>query len=372
MEIKFSGVWLRNDKDERVMNGYIVSNQIVLNFNQKWIPDYQRERLMRRNKIYGLKKIFSENKVIDSVKLHLKGQVKETSTKDDYTLSGELTILDGQQRITALYETGVENYVLPVELYINCDREKLIERFRNYNGAGTLLSMGDYVASFSGPMARLLQKAMKERDKDQSEWSIPINRTGNKYGLSAATGAALLYWCHYHMKKTEPDMIIPKTRHIKNFLDDKTITERETALASFGLKNLCNMFTETFGTFDHSDISYKRIFFMAFNLVVVRNLMLPNGSISNKRFSLKIKNMRKDLFNTARFKELLATGVGDPIIEQMYDLIIQYFNRGLHDDRLPKYHEVLEQHEEIVRLRQADMREKRINQKNSKTTPKII
>lgn len=372
MQIKFSGVWVRNDKEEQVMSGYIISDQIIANFSNKWIPDYQRERLHRHTKISALKKIFTANKVIDGVKFHLKGKVTKTETSDDYILDGDITVLDGQQRMWALYETGIESYVVPVELYVNTDREKLIERFRNFNGAGTSLSMGDYVASFSGSMARVLQKAMKEKDRDE-DWQIPINRKGGKFGLSAATGAVLLYWCHFHMKKSEPDAIVPKTRHIKNFLDDKNLSEREATLAVFGVKNLLNNFVENFGTFDSADTSYKRSFFLAFNLLMVRQMMQPTGAINTKRFTIKLRNMRKDLFNTARFKELQAAGVGDPIVEQMYDLITHYLNRGLHDSRLPKYQDIADQHEEIIRLREANLREKKAAGKlQEQNRPRVI
>src|ERR1035437_8167872 len=116
MKIEFKGVVTK----ENELSGAISSSEIILNFSDAWIPKYQRQRLKNSSKISALKDVFLNNKSINAVQFQFKGKI--TKSKADPTnmiLDGDLEVMDGQQRIYALYETGVETYMLPVQIYIN-------------------------------------------------------------------------------------------------------------------------------------------------------------------------------------------------------------------------------------------------------------
>lgn len=340
MKIEFRGVVTKDNE----LSGVIKSSEIIANFDEKWIPKYQRQRLKNSSKINSLKKVFVEGKSINAVQFQFKGKILKV--KHDPTLmqlDGELEVMDGQQRIYALYETGVENYLLPVQVYINRQVEEEVEMFHRFN-SGTPLNLADFMLSFNGPMAKFMQRQMKKTGKNDPNF-IPLSRTGNQSGINVGMGGILLYWCHHHLLGVEPQQILPRTKILKTFFQDEGITELETKHAAFAYQNLCTTFVNFFGEFDHSASAYKRGFWLAWNLLLVRNFMDRTGHIDIKRFKAKAQTIKTDIFDRAKFKEI-KLGFSDESIETVYDLLVRHFNFKLQKGHLLKFADLVEQHDE--------------------------
>lgn len=342
VKIEFKGIVTK----ENELSGVISSSEIILHFSDAWIPGYQRQRLKNSNKISALKNVFIENKSINAVQFQFKGKItKSKADPTDMILDGDLEVMDGQQRIYALYESGVETYMLPVQIYINREKEEEVEMFHRYN-TSTSLNLADYMLSFNGPMAKFIQRQMKKTPKSDPN-HIPLSRTGNASGLAVGTGGVLLFWSYYHMICMEPSRIIPRTKALKVFFQDETISDTESKLTAFAYQNLCNTFVSVFGEFDHSASAYKRAFFLAWNLLMVRNFMDRTGHIDIRKFKAKAMAINTELFDKAKFKEI-KLGFSDESIEQIYDMLIRHFNHKLQKDHLPKFAELLEKHDELV------------------------
>lgn len=343
MKIEFMGVVAK----ENELTGVISSSEIILHFSDAWIPGYQRQRLKNSTKIASIKDVYINKKSINAVQFQFKGKIiqsKANPTK--MVLDGELEVLDGQQRVYALYETGIEDYMLPVQIYINRDVEEEVEMFHRYN-AGTALNLADYMLSFNGVMAKFIQRQMKKTGKNDPN-HIPLSRTGNASGLAVGSGGVILYWCYWHTIALEqPGRIIPRTKNLKNFFQDEAITESECRLAAFAYQNLCNLFVEVFGEFDHSASAYKRSFWLAWNLLMIRNFMDRTGHVEIRKFKTKAQAVKSELFGSAKFKEI-KLGFSDESIEMIYDMLVRHFNHKLQKDHLPKFAELVERHDEAL------------------------
>lgn len=344
MRIRFKGIFTK----ENELTGVVNSAEIINNFTDVWIPGYQRQRLNNSSKVVSLKRVFTEGKSINAVQWQFKGTIiKSKADPNDMILDGEIEVMDGQQRTYALFDSGVINYQLPVQIYINREKEEQIEQFHRYNTT-TALNLADFMLSFEGLAAKFIQKQMKKSPKVDPDTQIPLSRTGNNSGLAVGTGGVLLFWAYYRTVGLEqPGRLIPRTKYLKTFFQDETITDSEMRLAAFAYQNLCKNFIEFFGSFDHSSSAYKRAFFLAWNLLVVRNFMSPTGHIEMRRFKSKGHSVKSELFGTAKFKEI-KLGFSDESIEAVYDMLVRHFNYKIQKDPLAKFAEINEQHNEAL------------------------
>lgn len=322
----FRGV--QSGSNELQMSGFMGSRELVESFNESWIPDYQRDRIMRTKKIESLIDIFKNKRPIDSVKLNLLGTV----TVEDGTavLEGRFHVIDGQQRLWALHDSGVLDYDLPVELYINAPLEEEIRLFHQYNTDSTKLTFGELAKSYPGPMADMVRRFLTSK-------TFPMKFSVNspKYGLTLSALVPLMYWVH---RRTAKQVIVesaPTGMRLKRFLQESTYTKLELDRVEFGVRNLLENHLKMFGDFDHQAVAYRRAFFLAWNHVMVDHFMTEQGTLDVGTYKSKFATA-PHLVRNARVREVVSLGGGDGEITQLYDVIIDHFNHKRKQGRLGK------------------------------------
>lgn len=311
----FFGVKLGDDR--RV--GFIQASELVKHFGPSWIPYYQRERVQRREKIIALTDIFKRGAPIDSIKLNLIGTVDQDGK--EALLDGDMHVIDGQQRLWALKESGATDYKMPVELYINLPMEKEVELFHQFNDKGTDLSFGDLARSYAGPVADLLRRLIKSK-----RTPIPMIFNNPKLGLNPSMMAPIMYLSYKKLMQQLTLKGIPSAGRLKQFLqmNEETFS---VELLEFAVRNLLQKYVDLFGSFDHRAACYRRSVFLAWNHVVINNFLTPMGKIDFGKHAKKAEQAPSILRNS-RAIELFSTG-GTATEIELYDLFIEHFNYKL-------------------------------------------
>lgn len=295
--------------------GFIRSDELIDGFNDNWIPDYQRGRIERTKKINSLINIFKTGDHIDAIKLNFIGEIEKE--KGAMVLDGRFHVIDGQQRLWALQESEVRDYNMPVELYDNLTIEEEVKLFHRFNSDNTALTFGEMARSFRGPMAQLVQHQYKKKTLP-----VPLGVNTRVQGLTLSTFVPLMLWAHQKMTAGVTMESAASGTRLKNFLKDETITKRDVEICDFVLKNLLNEYIEIFGTYDHRSDAYGRVFFLAWQHVIINNFLLPTGKVDFHKFKTKIK-LAPDLLKNAHIKSLTAASGNHRFL---CEEIINFFN----------------------------------------------
>lgn len=311
---------------ESRMNGYIKSGELIDGFDKTWLPQYQRERVHSKSKINALIDIFKKNKPIDSVKLNFIG--KHDLEDTEAILDGKFHIIDGQQRILALRDSGMRDIRIPVELYLGISYDEEVKLFHQFNKEPTKLKFGELAKSIPGKYPDMLRRLLRRKEAE-----IPITINSKANGLGLALVCSLVWIIH---KKMNDNLI---TEHIlvgnklldflaKDF-DDKTVQMTE-----FALNNLFDIYFDVFGSFDMKSTCYKRGFIVPCMHVMINCFLRNDGKFYFDKFDQKVKAF-SDLLKNSRVKELVAHGGDSAGIAEMYDIIIEHLNHKLKGGHLP-------------------------------------
>lgn len=333
----FFGVNVAKDR----MVGYIESSDIIRGFDQSWMPAYQRDRILKPKKVNALTKIFQTGAPIDSVKLNLIGNADVTG--EEAILEGTFHVIDGQQRLWSLKESGVANYRMPVELYLNLPYDREVELFHQYNTAATKLTFGELAKSCSGPMADSLRATLNNK-----KYPVPLSVNSPKLGVTLSVFAAVLHWCHRKLIMGERRTSVNSGRGLRSFLEE-SYEPKEIQTVEFAVRNLFELHVKTFGNFDVRAMAYRRGFMLAWFQVIVDNFLQPTGKIDFGAFKDKAKSI-PHIFNNAAFREVVTKTSGDSL-EFIYDMIIEHMNWRKKGQKLLKMRERPEEHldpEEVV------------------------
>jgi hypothetical protein len=323
----FYGVSFGKDR----MIGYINSKELIQGFKEEWIPAYQRERILRRKKINALVDIYRKGLPIDSVKLNLIGKTQRGT--DDFVLDGEFHVIDGQQRIWALKDSGVLDYKLPVELYVNIDLNEEIRLFHQFNSEPSKLTFGELAKSYTGPIADLIRQQMTTGRKNMA-LPLSVNSTAN--GLTLSTYCPVVLWISRKLSSGAFLESVPTGRRLKNFLQEDH-DPRQILLIDFAVRNFLKQTAEIFGDYDHKATAYRRGFFLAWSHVVINNFLDTKGTFDFGKFENKIEGLH-GLLRNSRMKEMLSASTMNHGL--IYNMIIEVLNHKLKSGHLPEHKEI--------------------------------
>ena len=328
----FDGVNVSKDS----MTGVITSEQLIEKFSPRWIPYYQRGRVMNSGKIKSLVDIFKNygKRKIDSIKLNLEGEYTVDKKRGEALLEGKISIIDGQQRLWALQESKVKDIKLPVELYINLPIEEQVKLFHQFNKDGTKLSFGELAKSTPGPFADAIRSLLKR--KGLTAIPLSVNPSRNTMGLNLF--CPVVYHTHRRIYR---DVQLTSWRGGKALLKflETPYDQVEVNMSVFGAKMILQESVNVFGNYDSHATAYKRSFFNAWGCVVANNFMTTHGKVDFGKFTSKIKQIPDRVIQNAHVKEIVARG-GEGAIEILYNEIIEHLNHKLRDGHLPRTDEI--------------------------------
>lgn len=308
--------------------GYINSDAIVDCFDEKWIPSYQRDRITVKRKVDSLISIFKEHKPIDTIKLSLKGEL--TSHKGELLLDGRIHVIDGQQRLWSLKESGVRDYRMPVELYVNLDEDEEIELFHQFNTEGTKLTFGELAMSYRGPLAEMVQRIQRSKN-----YPVKLSVNHLKKGMTLSVFCPLIYWVHRKLVKDLKVENPPAGKLLRSVLQDPTVTQYEVKTIEFSVRQLIDNYIRLFGNWDPKARAYRRQIILGFMHVFVDNFLLDNGRLEFRTFKRKLSyDALADFLKDAYTMELSSEGARSAH-KRVYNHIIEYLNRSRKGDRLP-------------------------------------
>lgn len=307
--------------DDRLI-GYISSKQIVENFGPSWLPEYQRGRIESRKKINALKKIFVEHKNIDSIKINLADGDWTTAGKL-LTLTGHVHLIDGQQRVCALSESGVIDFNVPVEVYVGLSYSEELKLFHQFNEKATKLSLAELLRSYESLWSDLLRRVLKVR-------SLPMKvTTGVKQsGISAIQYCTLLYWVASSMLGRQSQVRVPMSSTLKKFMRDSQPRVPEVQIVEVAVRRILQSYVATFGDFDYAATAYKRPVLLAWCHILVDNFLCANGTLDFDGFEKKIHDGSRIVSNA-----LLQEYARDTTTYghyKMYNYLVdKYFNKNV-------------------------------------------
>lgn len=322
MKFKLNGI-----VEDNRLSGFISGKELISNFDARvYFPKYQRERIRSTLKINQLKEIFQNNGRIDPITLNLLGDYRENNYS--ISLSGDIHVIDGQQRLYALRDVDAVDYNMPVFIHYNLDEPEEIKLFHQLNSKRTNLSFGELAKSCTGAFANVFRAALKSR-----KIAINVVIRGNKGGMNASIYTNLLYWAHTKIFREETIKSITVGKSALRFLS-LDIPEKEAQITGYAVQSILENYVDVFGTFDKSAMPYRRSFFLAWNHVVIDNFINKIGHVNFRKFKTKIGQVDK-LLRNAYLRELVSAS-GDSQNFMVYNMIVEHMNKSMRSDKLTK------------------------------------
>lgn len=315
MKFKLNGI-----VEDNRLSGFIVGKELIKNFDAKvYFPKYQRERIKSRSKINQLKEIFETGAAIDPITLNLVGDFRVN--QNSISLSGEIHVIDGQQRVYALREVGADDYMMPVFIHYNLEEAEEVKLFHQLNSKRSNLTFGELAKSCIGPFANVFRSALKSR-------TIPVKLVirGSKGGMNASNYTNLLWWAHTKIFKEASVKTIIGGKQALNFISSP-VPEKEAQVTGYAVQEILKHYVDVFGEYNDNAMPYKRSFFLAWNHVVVDNFVDHIGHINFKRFKGKISLVEK-LLNNSYVRELCSSS-GDAQNFLVYNEIVAHMNKSM-------------------------------------------
>lgn len=301
--------------------GYITSAELIRDFGPEWMLPYQRERVSRRTKITALTKIFTDHEPIDAIKLNLIGSVQQDGR--EAILEGSLHVIDGQQRLWALKESGVTDFRMPVELYLNLSYDQEVRLFHQFNDDGTDLSFGDLCRSFQGPMAEMFRKLVKSKT-----FPVKLAHNNSKVGMTPSMFLPVMDYAYRRMFKREVVITTRSGKELKRFLQAE-YSPREVEVVEFVTRNVVAGFVSRFGTYDCRAMAYRRSWFQAWCHLVIDHFVTDTGQVSFGTRKEKVQGLHS-LLQNARVRELMS----QPSHVEIYDIMVDHLNHKVKTHRL--------------------------------------
>jgi hypothetical protein len=331
--IYFSGVSLRPDQ----MSGFISSDQLIDKFNKSWIMWYQRGRVPSQQKIMGLRSVFTSKGHIDSIKINLVGELTLDKKRGDALLQGEFHVIDGQQRLYALKESGVRDMNMPVELYLNISMTEEVKLFHQFNKDQTKLKFGELAKSTSGPFGDSVRALLNRKDS----LAMPLSINGSPTAINLSTFCPMVHCTHRRIFRDFKITNQSAGKPLLSFLADASIPKDEVAITMYAARNVVAEAVNLFGKYDSKATAYRRSFFTAWYMVVIHNFLNGSGKVDYGKFKAKMKDVGDKVLLNARVREIVKVG-GEGAADFIYDVIIEHLNHKLKDGRLPLLQEIVQ------------------------------
>lgn len=324
-------------KPDQNYTGVIRSSELIEKFDKRWIPNYQRVRVPSKKKINSLIEIFKSNSPLEAIVLGIQGSYDHDRRKSAAVFEGRVSVIDGQQRLWALVDSGVENILVKVDIHLNIEPEKEIALFHQLNKDGTDLTFGELAKSVPGSFADLVRLYLKK--KDLLPFHLLVN--GNNGGMSLSMFCPIIYLTHKKVILNTLYASSPSGKRSMNFLSENH-PDKDVAMVQFAVKNMMEAYVEHFGAYNNKADAYKRSFFLAWNRLIINQFLTPEGKVEYGKFKQKMMEAPVKIMNDAMTKQVLRTG-GDQAIMLIYDLIVEHLNHKLALDsgrRLPLLNQI--------------------------------
>lgn len=303
--------------------GFIKSGDILSNMDEKWIPSYQRERVDNRNKVLGIMAMYNERpNEAPPVRISFTGKIE--ADKKEAILDGKFSIIDGQQRLLALRDSGNKNVSVAVQLYINIAVGDEVRMFQAQKHQSKL-TFGDYANSLNCPAGAWLRKWLT---KNTLPIRVSANPSANSLGLNLV--CAIYRYCYRRMiDKTNVKTSVHGKgliSFLENLQDDKT----KLSLVEYGLSNILKEYLRIFGEFDPRAAAYKRSFMLACCHLFVDAFITDSGHL-NFGIHEKKTNAIPEIFRSSKMREMITNNERESTI---YDEIVDFINHGRIKHRL--------------------------------------
>ena len=300
-------------------------------FKQHWIPDYQRERVMRKVKINELVRLFVEKRPVDAIKLNYRGAVNETA-EGIFELDadrGHISIIDGQQRVLAALDSGVDDYQLPVELHFDLSREREVNLFWQFNHRATKLQSAELLKSSRGPYGHLLRNLTTYP-------TIPVKtvvRAGNRQGISLSAQARIIYTIHRAIHANEVLLYLASVTQTFKLLDEEVPREQVVATEQVFI-HLWETFVSIFGEFDSKAMAYRGAVHLAmFKVFIIHFLDTRTHRLNFGKLRTRVEQLPHFFATSSRLKEISISGSASGILNTER-AIVEFLNYRLTSNRL--------------------------------------
>lgn len=324
-DLSFRGIKI-NDKK---MIGTLSSFEIIKKLNDTWIPSFQRERILNKNKVESLKRVYNSDGIMDAVKICLSGTYQEIKD-NNYELRGDFTIIDGLQRLSALKESEAIGIDIPCELYLNIDGTEQISIFRQFNYKSTRLSQGDLIKSCNGTLGEYNKRVMSEK---LLPISFSIRKMQNSMTLSSLV--RLEYVLYKRLNEKGDNFIFrPGIDKMLTFLNE-TLSNIDFINLEKTMKEYLLDYKYRFGDFDANTVAYSRSFFFAWTSLIITKFMNKNGIVNYNKFGSKVGQVITRATKSSKIKELSTAGA-DVSTMEIYKILIDMFNYGQKTNLLSK------------------------------------
>lgn len=324
---KFNGIELKK--------GYFVGLIYTGDIIKKWNEDelfawWQRLKINKRDKILSIQKIYENNQRINPVVLNFKGSILKEQ-KMNFKLKGDFTVIDGQQRLRAIYEGKIDTWI-PVEIHLNLSLKEELEYYTTLNHS-TALTNGDLIWAQDTFLAKMIRK-----ESVSKKTPIKINRKGRRGGLSLLVYTPLLQMIYTKIILNK-EISLTSGRPLVTFVqsvDDK----KKAILLIKCLRKLLQFYVDEFGLYHPNSLSYNRVFIIAWFKVMINNFINEKGEINFKinkvDFEKRVKNTANMIINVSKTREFIKANA-DSQIKELHNLIVSYINSGLSKNKLPLY-----------------------------------
>ena len=324
--------------------GWIESGELIQEFSESWFPPYQRDRVQRKKKIHELKETILAGESLPAVTLNLVGKVRAVT--DGFNFEGDIHVIDGQQRIRAMIDTGKKDYLLVVTAHINLDEKDEKLKFIKLNTKGTKLPFGYLTRALDGPGADLIRRLLK-----RGVAAVPISVNDRSKGITVSWLAPIVHMIYKRLVDKTTRIKYATTSEVTKFLSDESPKERLSAV-EFATKNLLAEYAKIFGNFDSRAQAYARGIFLPVTLVMIHNFITSEGKFNYKSFRTKIEEAPHKFLNSSFLRQVITSAGSNNGGEIVYAEFVKYLNRGNQEkNRLPLLSDLRDRSERSIRIR---------------------
>jgi len=287
----------------------------------------------------NLEEVFKEFLPDENAPEHLKKEVFQTldtlnligdfnETRGSHiVLTGELRVVDGQQRLRALVDSRVKNYNFPIQVHYNLSPEEEVDLFRQLNLKATKLSFGELAKSARGPLADVIQSVVNDK-----RYPMKISLRGTRGGVNASLYCIFLYWAYHNVIKGG-NLVNPRAgKSLLRFLDSE-MERKDVQMTAVIVRKLLQSFVDIHGEWDSQSLFYRRTYLLAWAKLVMDRFMDEQGNINFRGFKGKL-GAPENFASNSYIKEVV-TG-SDKMYPMAYNAIAKMLNKGkLQNSRIP-------------------------------------
>lgn len=336
---------LRGSKTPRIspgveprFSGTFTSGDLIDAFQiDTWIPEYQRRRVPSKAKINSIINTYKERVEIPAIYLNVKGTAT-CRTDGTVDLKGDISVIDGRQRLEALVDSGVRDYPMLAVVCMNKSLKDQVTLFHALNDQVTSLSFGELAKSYMTAGGDLVRKIINSK-----VFPYKIGPIGSKDTMSLSLVAPMMFWAHKRLN--EGVTVANLKSQPKPLFQSPERTAEEMDMVEEALRSVLDLFRDLFGTYAGGALAYRRAFFLSLCHILVFSFMDDGGRINLGKFAKKFKSIQNKFLCRADIRELLQGGSADDNMRRMRKELEVFLNHKMKGDKIVTLDELTEQEE---------------------------